>query len=206
MSVVRVLLIDNFDSFTFNLVYELEACDAEVSVWRNDLAAERAMSLALEMAPPRLLVLSPGPGTPTEAGCCGELVRAAEDRIPTLGVCLGHQAIVEAFGGQVGYAGEVVHGKSARVDHDGEGPFDGIPSPMSAARYHSLAAIRTPPSLRVRARAGEQVMAVEHVRAPILGLQFHPESVLTPHGGDLMRAIVRWARDWHLQNPRPAEP
>lgn len=191
---LSVLLIDNFDSFSFNLVDELEKRGAAVQVWRNDLAAERALALALALPAPRLIVLSPGPGAPAEAGCCVELVRlAARARVPLFGVCLGHQAIVEAFGGEVGFAGEVVHGKASRVDHGGSGLFAGLPSPMYVGRYHSLAERRLPAELRVTARAGELVMAVEHASAPVAGVQFHPESILTPGGGQIIDRVLAWA-------------
>jgi anthranilate synthase component 2/anthranilate synthase/phosphoribosyltransferase len=193
-AMLSVLLIDNFDSFSFNLVDELEKRDAAVAVWRNDVPAERALDLCLALPAPRLLVLSPGPGAPRDAGCTLELVRLCAGRVPVFGVCLGHQAIVEAFGGEVGFAGEVVHGKPASITHDGTGIFEGLPSPMVAGRYHSLAARKVPPELRVTARTGDVVMAVEHRTDPVAGVQFHPESILTPHGGTLIESVIRWAR------------
>jgi anthranilate synthase/aminodeoxychorismate synthase-like glutamine amidotransferase len=203
-SVLNILLIDNFDSFSFNLVDELRKRGGAVEVWRNDIAASRALEIAVAMPAPRMIVLSPGPGAPADAGCCVELIRAVEvaNDVSLFGVCLGHQAIVEALGGEVGFAGEVVHGKAARVSHDGTGMFAGLPSPMFVARYHSLAAKRLPPSLRVTARidrAGDEdeglVMAVEHLRAKIAGVQFHPESILTPRGGELLDRVVSWAAE-----------
>jgi anthranilate synthase component 2 len=197
---MNVLLIDNFDSFSFNLVDELRRRDAAVTVWRNDIALDHALSLARALPLPRLVVLSPGPGSPSQAGCCVALAKAAcKQRIPLFGVCLGHQAIVEALGGEVGFAGEVVHGKAARIEHDDSPLFAGLPSPMFAARYHSLAATRLPDSLRVtahtRSAAGAKlVMAVEHREAPIAGVQFHPESILTPRGGTLIANVLSWAR------------
>jgi anthranilate synthase/aminodeoxychorismate synthase-like glutamine amidotransferase len=190
---LSVLLVDNFDSFSFNLVDELEKRAASVSVWRNDVAATEALAIALAMPAPRLVVLSPGPGSPKDAGCIVELVQLGVGQVPIFGVCLGHQAIVEAFGGEVAYAGEVVHGKPAAIEHDGSGIFAGLPSPMVAGRYHSLAARRVPPELRVTARTGDVVMAVEHRSQPVAGVQFHPESILTPHGGALMESVMRWA-------------
>jgi anthranilate synthase component 2 len=193
---LKVLLIDNFDSFSFNLVDELRKRDAEVHVWRNDIDVEHAFAILEQWTGPRLVVLSPGPGSPRDAGCCIELVKRCEAEVPVFGVCLGHQAIVEAFGGEVAYAGEVVHGKTARVDHDGSGPFTGLPSPMYAARYHSLAAKHVPSPLTVTARTGDIVMAVEHQSAPIVGVQFHPESILTPRGGCLIEGVIQWATVW----------
>lgn len=190
---VSVLLIDNFDSFTFNLVDELRRRSCAVSVWRNDLSAEQALARALALPAPRLLVVSPGPGSPADAGCCVPLVRLACGQVPVFGVCLGHQAMVEAFGGRVGFAGEVVHGKTASVVHDGRGPFSGLPSPMLVGRYHSLAAEVVPDALEVTARCGELVMAVQHRRQALFGVQFHPESVLTPRGGTLMEGVLDWA-------------
>lgn len=196
---MNVLFIDNFDSFSFNLVDDLRRRGAEVHVWRNDIAAGEAIERALAMTPPRLVVISPGPGDPTDAGCCVELVSAGLNlsergrKLPIFGVCLGHQAIVEACGGRVGYAGEVVHGKAAQVTHGGERIFAGLPSPMLAARYHSLAALQLPDELEVVAHCDELVMAVAHRSAPVLGVQFHPESILTPRGGLLMDAVLAWA-------------
>jgi anthranilate synthase/phosphoribosyltransferase len=190
---LNVLFIDNFDSFTFNLVDELRRRDCRVEVWRNDLDAGKALGLALGLPAPRLIVLSPGPGTPAEAGCCVELVRLAVGRVPLFGVCLGHQAIVEALGGTVGGAGGIVHGKASPVEHDGRGLFAGLPSPLMAGRYHSLAAIDVPRELEVRARTGDTVMAVEHRNAKLAGVQFHPESILTPLGGKLLDNVVAWA-------------
>ncbi|HEY3353685.1 MAG TPA: gamma-glutamyl-gamma-aminobutyrate hydrolase family protein, partial [Polyangia bacterium] len=193
MTNLNVLFIDNFDSFSFNLVDELRRRGCTVEVWRNDLDAGRALGLALGLPAPRLIVLSPGPGAPAEAGCCVELVRLACGRVPLFGVCLGHQAIVEALGGSVGGAGTIVHGKASSVEHDGRGLFAGLPSPLMAGRYHSLAAIDVPRELEVRARHGEVVMAVEHRAARVAGVQFHPESILTPLGGRLLDNVIAWA-------------
>lgn len=192
--VMNVLFIDNFDSFTFNLVDEFERRGCRVEVWRNDIAARRALEIAESLPSPRMIVLSPGPGAPRDAGCCVELIRLAAGRIPLLGVCLGHQALVEAMGGEVGPAGEIVHGKAVPVEHDGIGIFAGLPSPMRVARYHSLAALRVPEVLRVSAHYQQKVvMAVEHREKRLLGLQFHPESVLTPMGPTLLENVMRWA-------------
>ncbi|MEM1031963.1 MAG: aminodeoxychorismate/anthranilate synthase component II [Myxococcota bacterium] len=194
---MNVLLIDNFDSFSFNLVDELEKREARVEVWRNDLPAARALELAEALPSPRLVLISPGPGRPEDAGCSVALSRgAAVAGIPVFGVCLGHQALVVAFGGEVGPSEDVVHGKAARITHNGEGPLSVLPNPTYAARYHSLTATRLPTSgpLRVAAKtAAGTVMAVTHTGAPAVGVQFHPESILTPHGGALMGAVMRWA-------------
>ena len=192
---VRVLLIDNYDSFTFNLVDELRRRGAAVEVWRNDLAADEAMERILSGGTPRLLVLSPGPGRPEDAGCCERLVRRAVGVVPVFGVCLGLQVMVQALGGTVVPAGEVVHGKAVPITHEGTGLFTGLPSPMTVGRYHSLVAGDVPSELRVTARYGDFVMALEHEAAPLAGVQFHPESILTRQGGELMDRVLEWARD-----------
>ncbi|MEY2480949.1 MAG: anthranilate synthase component [Verrucomicrobiota bacterium] len=191
---MNVLFIDNFDSFTYNLVDEFRKRGADVRVWRNTVAAEDALAGIVDLAPPRLIVLSPGPSTPMEAGCCIDLVRlAAEKKIPLFGVCLGHQAIVEAFGGTVGRAERVMHGKTSMIEHNGTTLFRDLPSPMRVGRYHSLVAGRLPAPLRETARSGNYVMAIEHEALPVIGVQFHPESILTPDGGAILDRVVDWA-------------
>ena len=184
-------MIDNYDSFTYNLVHLLEVLGADVSVYRNDaLTVDEAEALA-----PSHLVVSPGPGRPAEAGISVELIRRLGPRVPTLGVCLGHQAIVEAFGGDVGQARALVHGKATTVDHDGRGVFAGLPQGLEAGRYHSLAATRVPAELEVTAHAPDgEVMGVRHRELPVEGVQFHPESVLTPLGPDLLRNFLERRR------------
>ena len=182
-----ILLVDNYDSFTYNLAHLFGELGADVVVRRNDdLDADEADSLA-----PDYLVVSPGPGRPAEAGATLEIVRRLAPRTRTLGVCLGHQAIVEAFGGSVGFARELVHGKSANVVHDGRGLFAGMPERFEAGRYHSLAATAVPDELEVSARTDDgEVMAVRHRDFPVDGVQFHPESILTPVGRDLARNFL----------------
>jgi anthranilate synthase/aminodeoxychorismate synthase-like glutamine amidotransferase len=175
-----ILLVDNYDSFTYNLAHLFSGLGAEVVVRRNDAPD-------LERLRPSALVVSPGPGRPAERVVA--LLR--ETHVPTLGVCLGHQAIVEAFGGRIGAARELVHGKSCRVRHDGRGLFAGLPDELEAGRYHSLAAETIPDELEVSATADDgEVMAVRHRRLPIDGLQFHPESVLTPLGREIARNFL----------------
>ena len=183
----RVLLVDNYDSFTYNLAHLLEELGAEVVVLRNDAVdAEGAEALA-----PTHLVISPGPGRPEQAGTTIEIVRTLAPRVPTLGVCLGHQAIVQAFGGEVGQAKRLVHGKASAIAHDGRGIFAGLPSPLEGGRYHSLAACRVPEVLEVSATTEDgEVMAVRHRELRIDGIQFHPESVLTPLGPELGRRFL----------------
>ena len=173
-------MIDNYDSFTYNLVHLFAELGAEVVVRRNDAPD-------LERLRPSALVVSPGPGRPPERVVA--LLR--ETRVPTLGVCLGHQAIVEAFGGEVGYARELLHGKASPVRHEGTGLFTGLPEPFDAGRYHSLAATRLPDVLEPTAFADDgEVMAVRHRELPAVGVQFHPESVLTPDGAALARNFL----------------
>lgn len=192
---LRLIFVDNFDSFTWNLVDEFARRGAEVEVWRNTVSAEEVLLRARQTSP-SLLVLSPGPGAPADAGCCIALVRlAAAARIPLFGVCLGHQAMVEAHGGVVGPAGEVVHGKISRVRHQGAAWFAGIPSPFPVGRYHSLAATRLPDCLTPIAGTDRVVMAVAHRDAPQFGVQFHPESILTPDGGRIIENVIQWAAD-----------
>ena len=185
-----ILLIDNYDSFTFNLAHLFEELGAEVLVRRNDaIDADEADQLA-----PSHLVVSPGPGRPERAGATIEILLRLTPRVPTLGVCLGHQAIVAAFGGEVGAAASIVHGKASGVTHDGRGIFRGMPAEFEAGRYHSLAATQVPPELEVSARCKEgEVMAVRHRELPVDGLQFHPESVLTPLGSQLARNFLERA-------------
>jgi anthranilate synthase/aminodeoxychorismate synthase-like glutamine amidotransferase len=189
-----VLFIDNYDSFVFNLVDEFQKREARVEVWRNNIPADKALEIAGGLARPRLVVLSPGPGTPASSGCCVELVQKADPDLPIFGVCLGHQAIVEAAGGRVDGAGEIVHGKASRVTHDGGGVFNGLPSPLTVGRYHSLVGVDIPPELRIVATLDQMVMAVEHADRKLFGVQFHPESILTPEGGRLIDNIIVWAR------------
>jgi anthranilate synthase component 2 len=186
-----ILLVDNYDSFTYNLAHLLQELGAEVTVVRNDaIDADEAERLA-----PSHLVVSPGPGRPGGAGATLGVIRRLGPTTPTLGVCLGHQAIVEAFGGEIGQARQLVHGKASLVAHDGRGLFAGLPDPLEAGRYHSLAATRVPDSLDVAARTEDgEVMAVRHRELPIDGIQFHPESVLTPDGRALLENFLAGRR------------
>jgi anthranilate synthase component 2 len=182
-----ILLIDNYDSFTYNLAHLFGALGVEVKVVRND---EIDLDDTERLAPSHLVV-SPGPGRPADAGVSVDIVRRFGATIPTLGVCLGHQAIVEAFGGEVGYAKELLHGKASPVKHDGTGLFTDLPEPFDAGRYHSLAATRLPNVLEPTAYAEDgEVMAVRHRTLPVVGVQFHPESVLTPDGPVLARNFL----------------
>ena len=186
-----LLLIDNYDSFTFNLVYYLGELGAEVAVRRNDaLDVQAAMALR-----PEGIVLSPGPCDPDRAGICVALTQAAaEAGVPLFGVCLGHQCIGQAFGGRVVRAGEIVHGKLATIHHDGRGAFAGIESPLRATRYHSLVVAREglPDCLEVSAWLEDgTIMGLRHRDRPVEGVQFHPESIASQHGHDLLRNFLR---------------
>jgi len=185
-----LLIIDNYDSFTYNLVHLFEELGADVRVFRNDaITVEDAEALQ-----PTHLLISPGPGRPADAGVSVELIRRLGPRVPTLGVCLGHQAIVEAFGGEVGQAKALLHGKASQVEHDGRGVFAGLPQGLEAGRYHSLAATVVPDELEVSARTHDgEVMGVRHRTLPVEGVQFHPESVLTPLGPELVRNFLAGA-------------
>jgi anthranilate synthase component 2 len=180
-------MVDNYDSFTYNLVHLLEELGAEVVTVRNDaITPDEAVALA-----PDRLVVSPGPGRPADAGVSVELIRRLGPTTRTLGVCLGHQAIVEAFGGEVGQAKALLHGKSSVVTHDGAGVFAGLPESVEVGRYHSLAATTVPDDLVVTSRTGDgEVMGVRHVAHPIEGVQFHPESVLTPQGPEMAKNFL----------------
>jgi anthranilate synthase/aminodeoxychorismate synthase-like glutamine amidotransferase len=186
----RLLLIDNYDSFTYNLAHLFAELGAEVVVHRNDaITLDEARALA-----PSHLVISPGPGRPERAGISEAAVRAFAGEIPVLGVCLGHQAIVSVFGGEVGQARTLVHGKATEVAHDGRGLFAGLPPAFPAGRYHSLAATALPDCLELSASARDgEVMAVRHRELRVDGVQFHPESVLTPDGALLARNFLESA-------------
>jgi anthranilate synthase component II len=180
-------MIDNYDSFTYNLVHLFEELGADVLVRRNDaITPDEAVALA-----PDRLVVSPGPGRPADAGVSVEVIRRLGPTTPMLGVCLGHQAIVEAYGGEIGQARALLHGKASRIRHDGQGVFAGLPEDLQAGRYHSLAAVRVPAELEITATTDDcEVMAVRHRAHPIEGVQFHPESVLTPDGPALVRNFI----------------
>ena len=190
---MRVTLIDNYDSFTFNLVHYIGELGAEVSVWRNDaISVDDALA-----AHPDAIVLSPGPCTPNEAGICLDLIRAASGSTPILGVCLGHQAIGQAFGGKVIRAPAPMHGKVSRISHNARGLFRGLNGPFKATRYHSLIIERqgAPEALEISAESDEGlIMAVAHRALPVYGVQFHPESIESEHGHAMLRNFLDLAR------------
>ena len=193
-----LLIIDNYDSFTFNLVHYFQELGATTRVVRND-ALGAAEAFALQ---PEGIVLSPGPCDPDRAGICLDLIRQLPADLPLLGVCLGHQAIGQAFGGNVISAKQIMHGKTSQIVHDGTGLFAGLPSPFVATRYHSLAVKpeTLPASLRATAHTADgEIMGLCHVDRPIHGVQFHPESIASEHGHDLLRNFLDMTRGEHSQ-------
>ncbi|MET0632692.1 MAG: aminodeoxychorismate/anthranilate synthase component II [Xanthobacteraceae bacterium] len=200
-----IVLIDNYDSFTFNLFHYLGGLGADVLVYRNDkIATDRVLAID-----PDAIVLSPGPCTPNEAGICLDLVAKAAPTIPMLGVCLGHQAIGQAFGGEVVRAPVPVHGKLSDIRHRGEGVFRGINAPFRATRYHSLVVGQTnlPADLAVTAETGDRlVMGLAHRALPVHGVQFHPESIASEHGHLILRNFLDIAATWNASNGRRPAP
>jgi anthranilate synthase component 2 len=191
-----IVLIDNYDSFTFNLVHYLGGLGAEVAVWRNDKTTPDAVLAA----GPEAIVLSPGPCTPNEAGICLDLIEQASPHIPILGVCLGHQAIGQAFGGEVVRTPAPVHGKLSEMRHQGEGVFRGINGPFKATRYHSLVVERSslPEALSVTADTDDGlIMGLAHKTLPVHGVQFHPESIASEHGHLMLKNFLELAAQWN---------
>ncbi len=187
---MRMLLIDNYDSFTYNLVQAFAALGAEVLVYRNDMIT---VDEALELEPTHL-VISPGPGHPTDAGVSLDMIGAFAGRVPVLGVCLGHQSLVHHFGGDIVRAGRLMHGKTSQAQHDGKTIFERLSQPLEVGRYHSLCAEHDtlPDVLEVTAETDRgEIMGVRHKELPLEGVQFHPESVLTPEGDKLMSNFLR---------------
>lgn len=188
----KCLFIDNFDSFTYNLVDDFCKRDCQARVYRADTSLDDLKKVAEDFKPD-LLVISPGPGNPSSAGVTLEAIGYFKDRMPILGVCLGHQAIVEYFGGVVGHAPEPVHGKPSRVTHNEKDLFAGVENPLQAGRYHSLCATKLPACLESTAQFEGINMGIKHKQLPIFGVQFHPESILTPSGGKIIENILEIA-------------
>lgn len=185
----KVLFIDNFDSFTYNLVDDFCKRSCRAKIYRADTAIEELKVVADEFNPD-LLVISPGPGTPDTAGVSLKAVDYFQDKLPIFGVCLGHQVIIQYFGGKIGHAPSPVHGKPSRVSHNQKGIFEGVENPLQAGRYHSLCALELPGCLEKTAEFENIVMAVKHKSLPIFGVQFHPESILTPVGGKIIENVL----------------
>jgi len=188
---MRVLFIDNFDSFTYNLVDEFQKRDCEVLVYRNNIDI-KIIDEAIKKFRPGLIVISPGPGTPRQAGISKEIILKYHETIPLFGVCLGHQCIIEVLGGRIDKAVETIHGKPSKITHDATGIFKGIENPFQAGRYHSLVGYDIPYCLEISARTIDRdlIMAVKHKEFPVIGVQFHPESILTPVGGLIIENII----------------
>jgi anthranilate synthase component II len=190
---MKILLIDNYDSFTYNLVHYVEELGADTEVVRNDVISVKEALARAEDG----LILSPGPCTPNEAGICLDLIKAAPDGLPILGVCLGHQAIGQAYGGEVVRAGAIMHGKTSLIEHNNLGLFEGLPNRFEVTRYHSLAVKRASlsNSLRVDAWTDDQeIMGMSHVAKPVFGVQFHPESIASEHGHALIKRFLDHAQ------------
>ncbi|MGL5046399.1 MAG: aminodeoxychorismate/anthranilate synthase component II [Shewanella sp.] len=183
---MKLYLLDNFDSFTYNLVDQFRSLGCDVVIYRNDVAADYIAEKLLNEQEPAALVLSPGPGAPHEAGSMMALIANVAGKVPMLGICLGHQAMVEYYGGTVARAPVVVHGKASPTFHDGTGVFAGLPSPLPVARYHSLVATHVPDCLQVIATTESMPMAILHPQHRAVGFQFHPESILTTLGSTLL--------------------
>lgn len=187
-----VYLLDNVDSFTYNLVDELRSLGFPLKIYRNTVSADSILQQMQREAGPVLLLLSPGPGAPKDAGCMPELLRKVQGKYPVLGICLGHQAMVEHYGGAVDKAEQLMHGKSSAIEHCGDKMFAGLPNPMTVARYHSLIGKDLPSELEVLAQYQNMAMAVYQARDKMLGMQFHPESILTSQGSLLLKQSIEF--------------
>ena len=190
----KVLFIDNFDSFTYNLVDDFCKRNCQAKVYRADTALDELKVLAEDFEPD-LLVISPGPGTPDTAGVSLSAVGYFKDKLPILGVCLGHQVIAQYFGGKIGHAPKPMHGKPSRVIHNQKGVFSGVENPLQAGRYHSLCVLELPDCLEQTAEFDRIIMGLEHKELPIFGVQFHPESILTPAGGKIIENVLSIAEE-----------
>ncbi|EEW06348.1 anthranilate synthase component II [Vibrio mimicus VM603] len=192
MIMANILFIDNFDSFTYNLVDQFRSLGHVVTIYRNNIPAD-VIEQALQQLDNPVVVLSPGPGAPSEAGCMPELLQRLIGKVPVIGICLGHQALVEAYGGVVAGAGEIVHGKVSMMEHQNHAIYRGLPSPLAIARYHSLVATQVPATLTVTAEVNGLVMSVVNEADKVCGFQFHPESIMTTHGATLLANAIDWA-------------
>ncbi|MBO1384822.1 anthranilate synthase component II [Vibrio cholerae] len=192
MIMANILFIDNFDSFTYNLVDQFRSLGHVVTIYRNNIPAD-VIEQALQQLDNPVVVLSPGPGAPSEAGCMPELLQRLKGKVPMIGICLGHQAIVEAYGGVVAGAGEIIHGKVSMMEHQNHAIYRGLPSPLAIARYHSLVATQVPATLTVTAEVNGLVMSVVNEADKVCGFQFHPESIMTTHGATLLANAIDWA-------------
>ena len=188
----KIYLLDNFDSFTYNLVDEFKQLGFEVVIYRNSVDASYIRSQMDQESQPVILVLSPGPGDPQSAGCLLELIKQCKGHYPMLGICLGHQAIIESYGGKIGLSPETVHGKVSSIDHNQHPIFDQLPARLPVARYHSLQAVTMPQQIEVIAHLAQIPMAVIVEQDRALGFQFHPESILTTQGSQLIKQTLNY--------------
>lgn len=188
----HIVLLDNFDSFTYNLVDQFRSLGFAVTIYRNSLCAHFIEKAIAALSNP-ILVLSPGPGSPSAAGCMPELIQRLKGRVPMIGICLGHQAITEAYGGKVSNAGQIIHGKASQMTHSAHPVFGELESPLTVARYHSLIATQVPDRLKVIADVDGEIMAVVNDADRVVGFQFHPESILTTKGEALLIHTLKWA-------------
>ncbi|RJX69537.1 aminodeoxychorismate/anthranilate synthase component II [Vibrio sinensis] len=195
----NIIFIDNFDSFTYNLVDQFRTLGHSVTIYRNNIAAEVIEAAVKKLSDP-VVVLSPGPGAPKNAGSMPEVIQRLKGQVPMIGICLGHQAIVEAYGGKVEGAGEIVHGKVSMMAHDAHPIYANLPSPLAIARYHSLVATEVPNVLTVTAQVDGLVMSVVQEQDKVCGFQFHPESIMTTYGATLLTNAIEWALASHISS------
>jgi len=188
----NIVFIDNFDSFTYNLVDQFRSLGHQVTIYRNHIAAQVIEKAVLDLANP-VVLLSPGPGAPADAGCMPELIQRLKGKVPMIGICLGHQAIVEAYGGKVAGAGKIVHGKVSMMEHQNHAIYNNLPSPLAIARYHSLVATHVSEQLSITAEVDGLVMSVVQEQDKVCGFQFHPESIMTTYGATLLANAIEWA-------------
>ncbi|TLU64166.1 aminodeoxychorismate/anthranilate synthase component II [Thalassotalea litorea] len=201
MQSVKLYMLDNLDSFTYNLVDEFKTLGFAPVIYRNTVSADYIYQTMLAETDPVILVVSPGPGSPSQAGCLMDLLNLCCGKFPILGICLGHQALVEHYGGKVDRAGEIVHGKASLISHQQQGPFVNLPNPLPVARYHSLIATKMPQTLQVIADYQGMAMAIEQHQDRVIGFQFHPESLLTSKGSQLLEQSFQYLlADAHFPN------
>ncbi|WAI18673.1 MAG: gamma-glutamyl-gamma-aminobutyrate hydrolase family protein (plasmid) [Buchnera aphidicola (Acyrthosiphon caraganae)] len=193
----NILLLDNIDSFTYNLVEQLRNQKNNVLIYRNTVDIDIILNALKQLTNP-ILMLSPGPSLPKNAGCMLELIKKVKGQIPIIGICLGHQAIVEAYGGIIGYAGEIFHGKASLINHDGLEMFRDIPQPLPVARYHSLICNKIPKNFIINSYFQEMIMSVRNNLDHVCGFQFHPESILTTCGDEILEKIINWASSKYI--------
>ena len=198
LCVVMILIIDNYDSFVYTLAGYVQKLGVQTIVKRNDKISLKE----IEKLSPNAIIISPGPCTPKDAGICIEIIKQFGKKTPILGVCLGHQAICEAYGGKTIAAKKPTHGKASKIEHDNSVLFNNIPSPINAGRYHSLINdLGLCKELRITALSSEdEIMAVQHIEHPVFGVQFHPESTLTPKGIDIIKNFLNYAKNWHINH------